>query len=61
MFTEVPEAARFPEKKANKMGSKYFRQAFQQIKHRVTYTVRKLRSDYYTSKIAEHEGNPKAT
>ena len=23
--------------------------------------MRKLRSDYYTSKIAEHEGNPKAT
>ena len=39
---------------------KYLWQAFQQIKHRVTYTVRKLRSDYYTSKIAEHEGNPKA-
>ena len=43
------------------MGSKYLRHAFQQIKHRVTYTVRNLRSDYYTSKIAEHEGNPKAT
>ena len=43
-------------KKANQMGSKYLQQAFQQIKHRVTYTVRKLKSDYYTSKIAEHEG-----
>ena len=51
----------FLRKKANKTGSKYLRQAFQQIKHRVTYTLRKLRSDYYTSKIAEHEGNPKAT
>ena len=61
MFAEVPEAARFPEKKANKTRSKYLRQAFQQIKHRVTYTVRKLRSDYCTSKIPEHEGNPKAT
>ena len=61
MFTEVRGVARFPEKKANKTGSKYLRQAFQQIKHRVTYTVRKLRFDYYTSKMAEHEGNPKAT
>ena len=51
----------FLRKKANKTGSKYLLQAFQQIKHRVTYTVRKLRSDYYTSKIAEHEGAPKAT
>ena len=50
----------FLRKKANKTGSKYLRQAFQQIKHRVTYIVGKLRSDYYTSKIAEHEGNPKA-
>ena len=51
----------FLRKKANKMGPKYLWQAFQQFKHRVTYTVRKLRSDYYTSKIAEPEGNPKAT
>ena len=41
-------AARFPE-----TGLKYLRQAFRQIKHRVTNTVRKLRSDYYTSKILQ--------
>ena len=51
----------FLRKKANTTGSNYLQQAFQQIKHRVTYTVRKLRSDYYTSKIAEHEGTNKAT
>ena len=50
----------FLRKKANKTRSSYLRKAFQQIKHRVTYTVRKLRADYYTSKIAEQEGNPKA-
>ena len=51
----------FLRKKANKMESRYLPQAFQQIKHRVTYTVRKLRYDHYTGKTAEHEGNPKAT
>ena len=37
----------FLRKKAKKTGSKYLWQAFQQITRRVTYTVRKLRADYY--------------
>ena len=39
---------RFCEKKANKTGSKYLRQAFQQIMDRVTYKLRSLRSEYYS-------------
>ena len=48
---EVRQLARerdFLRKKANKTGSKYLRQAFQQIKHRVTYKLRSLRSEYYS-------------
>ena len=48
-------------KKANKTGSKYLRQVFQQIKHKITYKVRKLRSEYYSKKIAENQGDIKAT
>ena len=42
-------------------GSKYLRQAFQHIKKRVTYKVRKLRSEYYLKKIKENEGDLKGT
>ena len=38
-------------KKANQSGSKYLHQAFQQIRNKVTYGIRKLRSDYYSKKI----------
>ena len=41
---EVRQFARqrdYLRKKANKTGSKYSRQAFQQIKHKITYKVRK--------------------
>ena len=48
-------------KKANKTRSKYLRQASQQIKHKITYKVRKLRSEYYSKKIAENQGDIKAT
>ena len=47
--SEVRQMARqsdFLRKKANQAGSKYLRQAFQHIKKRVTYKVRKLRSEY---------------
>ena len=45
--------------KANQTGSKYLRQAYQQLRNKVDYTLRKLKSDYYTKKIEESKGNLK--
>ena len=45
--------------KANKTGSKYLRQAYQQLRNKVDCTLRKLKSDYYTKKIEESKGNLK--
>ena len=45
--------------KANKTGSKYLRQPYQQLRNKVDYTLRKLKSDYYTKKIDESKGNLK--
>ena len=62
--SEVRQMARqrdFLRKKANQTGSKYLRQAFQHIKKRVTYKVRKLRSEYYLKKIKENEGDLEGT
>ena len=45
---EVRQLARqrdYLRKKADKTGSKYLRQAFQQNKHKITYEVRKLSSE----------------
>ena len=47
--------------KANQTGSKYLRQAYQQLRNKVDYTLRKLKSDYYTKKIEESKGNLKNT
>ena len=47
-------------KKANKTGSKYLHQAFQQIRNKVKCGIRKLRSEYYRSKIEENRGDLKA-
>ena len=47
--------------KANKTGSKYLRQAYQQSRNKVDYTLRKLKSDYYTKKIEENKDNLKNT
>ena len=62
--SEVRQMARqrdFLRKKAYQTGSKYLRQAFQHIKKKVTYKVRKLRSEYYLKKIKENEGDLKGT
>ena len=40
--------------KANKTGSKYLRQAFQQVRNKVDYILRNLKSEYYTRKIEEN-------
>ena len=48
-------------KKANKTGSKYLHQAFQQIRNKVKSGIRKLRSEYYRNKIEENRGDLKAT
>ena len=45
--------------KANKAGSEYLRQAYQQLRNKVDHTLRKLKSDYYTSKTEESKGNLK--
>ena len=45
--------------KANKTGSKYLRQTYKQLRNKVDYTLRKLKSDYYTKKIEESKGDLK--
>ena len=47
--------------KANKTGSKYLRQAFQHLRNKVDYTLRKLKSDYYTKKIEDNKDNLRNT
>ena len=47
--------------KANKTGSKYLRQAFQQVRNKVDFTLRNLKSEYYTRKIEENKNNLKNT
>ena len=47
--------------KANKTGSKYLRQAYQQIRSGVYYMIRNLRKTYYTGKIEESKGDMKST
>ena len=43
--------------KASRTGSKYLRQAFQHLCNKVDYTLRKLKSDYYTEKIYDNKDN----
>ena len=47
--------------KANKTGSDILSQAFHQIRNKVTYTIRKARSEYFTKKLAESNGDLKKT
>ena len=46
-------------KKANKTGSDILRQAFQQIRNKVTYTIRKLRAEYYSKTLKKMKGTLK--
>ena len=48
-------------KMANKTGSPYLRQAFQQIRNKVTYSIRKARADYYSKAIDENKGDLRKT
>ena len=48
-------------KKANKIGSKYLYRALQQIRNKVKYGIRKLRSEYYQNRIEENRRDLKAT
>ena len=48
-------------KKANKTCSKYLHQAFQQIRNKVKYGIRNLRSEYYRNKIEENRGDLEVT
>ena len=48
-------------KKANKTGSNILRQAFQQIRNKVTYTIRKLRAEHYSKTLKKNEGDLKET
>ena len=47
--------------KTDKTGSKYLRQAFQYLRNKVDYTLRKLKSDYYTKKIEDNKDNLRNT
>ena len=47
--------------KANKTGSVYLREVFQQMRNKVNYSLTKLRSDYYTRKIEENKNNLRDT
>ena len=61
---EVIQLARqcyYLRKKADNTGSKYLRQAFQQIEYKITHKAKKLRSEYHSAKIAENQGDIKAT
>ena len=61
--SEIRQLARqrdFLKKKANKTGSRCLRQAFQQIKHEVTYKTRQVRSAY-SRRINENQGDIKGT
>ena len=47
--------------KANKTGSKYFYQAFLNIRNQAKRLLYKLRKNYYSQKIEECKGDMKAT
>ena len=47
--------------KANRTGSDILRQAFHQIIKKVSYPIRKARSEYFTKKLAESNGDLKKT
>ena len=47
--------------KADRTGSKYLRQVFQHLRNKVDYTLRKLKSDYYTKKIEDNKDNLRNT
>ena len=48
-------------KMANKTGSPILRQAFQQIRNKVQYRIRKLRADYYSKAMEQNKGNLQTT
>ena len=48
-------------KKANKTGSNILRQAFQQIRNKMTCTIRKLKAQYYSETLKKNEGDLKKT
>ena len=48
-------------KMANKTGSPYLRQAFQQIRNKITYSIRKARADDCSKSIEENKGDLRKT
>ena len=48
-------------KKANKTGSKYLCQADQHLRHKVKYSIRTARANYYSYRLEEHQGDMKNT
>ena len=48
-------------KVANKTGSPILRHAFQQIRNKVQYRIRKLRADYYSKTMEQNKGNLRKT
>ena len=47
--------------KGNKTGSDILRQAFHQIRNKVSYAIRKAKSEYVKKKLAESNGGLKRT
>ena len=48
-------------KKANKTGSQILRQAFQQIRNKVTYKIRSLRAEYFSKSIEANKDDLRKT
>ena len=48
-------------KKANKTGSPILRQAFQQIRNKVTYKIRSLRAEYFSKSIETNKDDLRKT
>ena len=64
MTSEVRKMTRqrdFLKEKANKTGWKYLWQAYQQMRNRVGYRLRKSKQEYFTKKIEDSRGNLKST
>ena len=64
MTSEIRKMIRqrdFPKAKANKTGSKYLWQAYQQMRNKVGCKLRKSKQEYFTKKIEDSRGNLKNT
>ena len=59
--SEIRKMIRQRDSKANKTGSKYLWQAYQQMRNKVGCRLRKSKQGYFTKKIEDSRGNLKST